>query len=479
VAEEPPVVTVVAREALERLGAVELGADAQVLVRGHEVAGPDRSHAEHRVAGDREHGVVGPLREAAEDREKLLGPLAVAARDVDAHDAVQDGVGDGLAELLGEASRAREGSLDLVGSVALGREERHAERGDEVDLLAAALRRFGHRLEQTEPAPELLGRLRVRCAPEGALARPLPVGRGGRCLPRVLEVLRQQLGLPLLQIGEALAERGRDAPVELPAARAGHRLIGGLADERVLEDVALAPQAAPGIDEAGVAKLLHVLPEERLLLWRHRAQKLVAELPPEHGRKLCSVVGALGQVVQARAEQRAEARRDLEGDALACQIPMLSGQRARLDEGSRHLLDEERDAVRALHDLLDQRSRQRPPSRETDRDHLLDLLAAEAGCLDHRHVVERPRRAELGPRGEHGAEVRRRLARCNLRRAHLLHEQPCQLERRRVGPVQVLEHERDRTLLGHPQEEPHDGIQGQLLLAVWREPRRRVAVVRR
>jgi hypothetical protein len=130
-------------------------------------------------------------------------------------------------------------------------------------------------------------------------------------------------------------------------------------------------------------------------------------------------------------------------------------------------------------DLGDERARQRASGREPGRDHLLDVGATEPAELDQLHVVERPRRREAGARGEEDPEALRRVARHDLRAAHVLHEERRELERRRIGPVDVLEREHERPLARHAHEELDERADRQLLHPVRRERERRIARVGR
>src|SRR2546422_2890703 len=104
-------------------------------------------------------------------------------------------------------------------------------------------------MEEGAPALELLQRLGVGRPSQRTVAGPLPVVHRDERLSPLLEVLRQQLGLMLLDLAEALLERAGNAQVQPLTPRPWHRVVRGIADQRVLEDVALAASAAPGEEQ--------------------------------------------------------------------------------------------------------------------------------------------------------------------------------------------------------------------------------------
>src|SRR6185369_18078188 len=111
-----------------------------------------------------------------------------------------------------------------------------------------------------------------------------------------------------------------------------------VAHERVLEDVRLAPDAPSREEQAGVQELAEVFAQEGLVAAGDRAERLVAKIAADDGGELDGLASAGGQSIEPRGQKVAEARRDVE-----------RGRRAILrafDEDARHLLDEERHAVR-------------------------------------------------------------------------------------------------------------------------------------
>ena len=137
--------------------------------------------------------------------------------------------------------------------------------------------------------------------------------------------------------------------------------------------------------------------------------------------------------VEPRGERLLQGRRDRLRAAL----------HAALQEQARHLLDEQRHAAGALVHPLDDVLGQRMTRREF-ADHARDLRAIERRERDHAMVrAHAPTRAELRPRRRDDEERRLGAA---------LGQRPHEIERSRIGPVQVLEGEHDRLRSARPPE---------------------------
>ena len=143
--------------------------------------------------------------------------------------------------------------------------------------------------------------------------------------------------------------------------------------------------------------------------------------------------------------------------------------RPELEHRLGQLLDEQRHAVGARHDLLEHLGRQRLAARDSF-DHRRALAPAEAIERQRRDVrVARPRRAELGPVGEH---------RQDRQGAHPLDQQVEQLQGRRIDPVQVLVQLEHRAVAGEAGQLLDQDLEGALLLALRAEVQGRVALAR-
>ena len=156
------------------------------------------------------------------------------------------------------------------------------------------------------------------------------------------------------------------------------------------------------------------------------------EAAPEHRADLRDLPRG-AEPVEPRGERLLQGRRDRLRAALD----------AALQEEARHLLDEQRHAAGALIDALDDIPRQRVAGRDF-ADHPCDLRAIERRERDHAMVrAHAPRRAEFRP---HRRNQKQRRLGAALGQG--LHE----IERGRVGPVQVLEGEHDRLASARPPE---------------------------
>ncbi len=136
----------------------------------------------------------------------------------------------------------------------------------------------------------------------------------------------------------------------------------------------------------------------------------------------------------------------------------------RLDQVPEHLLDEERVAVRVLVDGPDERRRRRVPGvRRDQRADVARAQALEGHPLDQpvaaqvgQQLGERMRRADLRV-AERAEDQQRGVARC-------AGDVPEQVERAAVGPVQVVEHERERGAAGDVVQQRRDRLEEQVAL---------------
>ena len=156
-----------------------------------------------------------------------------------------------------------------------------------------------------------------------------------------------------------------------------------------------------------------------------------------------AVSRALGESASRRAPSSS---RSVPGMAV-CQPAAarpVARERAGVEEQVRQLLDEERHAVGSAGDVVDDVGRR-----------LLALRGASARCDatparvsrgsgDRRDVGRIPGRGELRARREENAEPRAPIP--PLRGPQLVHEERRSSMRRRVGPVEVLDHEDPRAL---------------------------------
>ena len=155
----------------------------------------------------------------------------------------------------------------------------------------------------------------------------------------------------------------------------------------------------------------------------HGLEQRIRESAAQHCADLRGLTRG-AEPIEPRGERLLQGRRDRLRAALF----------AALQQEARNLLDEERDAAGALAHPFDDVPWQRMTGREFTN-HLRDLHAIERRQRDHAMVrPHAPGRAELRPRRRD--DQQRRLRPALGQRAH-------EIERSRVGPVQVLEGEHD------------------------------------
>ena len=200
-------------------------------------------------------------------------------------------------------------------------------------------------------------------------------------------------------------------------------LVGRVLNQRVLEAVGRLRSSALDEQEVGLRKPVQSRLQRALVEAGHGAQQRVREISAQHRADLRGLA-RFAEPVEPRGERLLQGRRDRLRAALF----------AALQQEARHLLDEQRHAAGALAHPFDHVPRQRMAGRES-RDHLRDLRAIERRQRDDAVVrAHAPRRAELRPRGRDDQQRRLRAA---------LGERAHEIERSRVGPVQVLEGEHD------------------------------------
>ena len=95
----------------------------------------------------------------------------------------------------------------------------------------------------------------MRRVPRRALARLEPIRHGPFGGARFAVVVGQQLGLRLDDLRELALQQLGDLPVILLAGAPQQRLVGGVLDQRVLEDVAGPRRPAALIEQLGLDQL--------------------------------------------------------------------------------------------------------------------------------------------------------------------------------------------------------------------------------
>src|SRR5665213_3644505 len=104
-------------------------------------------------------------------------------------------------------------------------------------------------------------RLNMRGPGRGALpgSRPERDRLGGGAA--LCQVMRQQFGFLLLQLRKAFAQDRGDLPMQYLALTLQHRLIGGVSNERMLEQVFAVRRQAVTFDQARPGQIQQSLSE--------------------------------------------------------------------------------------------------------------------------------------------------------------------------------------------------------------------------
>ena len=247
----------------------------------------------------------------------------------------------------------------------------------------------------------------------------------GEMMGDELRLGRGALGLIAQDFGGAAVQR--------LAATLEQAVVGRVLDQRVLEAIVRLMARALGDEEVRAGEPVERGLEGWVVDLADSAEQRVGEISPQDGADLRDFA-RFAEPVEPRRERLLKRRRDrLQAAGLAA-----------LEQKARDFLDEQRHPAGALAHALDHLSAQRMASGEL-ADHKRDVGAIEGAKRDHAVVrAQAPGRAEFGPRGREDEQRRLRAA---------LGEGLHQIERGRIGPVQILERERDR-LRARPGEKP-------------------------
>ncbi len=194
------------------------------------------------------------------------------------------------------------------------------------------------------------------------------------------------------------------------------------------------------------------------------------ELPPQHRRRHERLVGARGEAVDAGEDDLLDGRWDLDVDRVVESPDLrLADERADVDEGPDDLLEEERVALGRLEDAALHLRGQGGPADEgaqelpsgVARERVERDLAGAVGKLACGRLLDPPGvMVALGAAGQHEEQGR------HLR----VDEEPLkELERGGVGPVQVLEGDRDGSVLGQAHDQGPEHLERPVLQRLRRK----------
>lgn len=281
----------------------------------------------------------------------------------------------------------------------------------------------------------------------------------GSALRRSLQVVVRDLREMLLEVVTVgLLERLGGGPVQPRAPRRAEALEQGVANERMRELVASG--LARGVDDPAAQRHLEPIEYCARRLPEHAGERVQAELAADHGGRAERLQHEGLQRVQAPADRVAHAfgQRQRARRGRAVVQTSLGGEQLH------ELVDEERVAGARLVDGRDElrRDRRALARAKAPRPRLrqqTDVVAAEAlerqARRGAREAAEGGR--EIGARVRLGVAVRGDRQQRDVRqraRDELQREQ-----RRGVGPVQVVEHDDERTLLRDRRQQRRERVE--------------------
>ena len=178
--------------------------------------------------------------------------------------------------------------------------------------------------------------------------------------PSFGQVMRQQFWLALHRVRETILEGGGNPGVQNEPAGLEQRLVGRVLDQGVLEAVGGLGRRAAAEDQLGRDQLVEGGAQLGFRPVGDRGEQLVAELAADHGADLRHLLDRR-EAVEAGHQRVVQGRRDRERRQRPGQLVAIAGVReqARFQHRLGQLLDEQRHAVGARHDLLDDLRRQR------------------------------------------------------------------------------------------------------------------------
>ena len=182
------------------------------------------------------------------DRAGTVGRLPKA---VDRHEQLAR-----IAPLLGQLAGAGIGLGRLGRTEPFGREQRQAPGQLQLDLPSVPSRPFGQCRQCCEPALEMADRFEMGRARRGMLAGLQPLIDRALGIAGAGQMMGQEFGLALDEIGEMLLQHRRDPGMQFLPPCAQQRAVGGVLHQRVLEEVGGVRSDAAAEQQPGIAELI-------------------------------------------------------------------------------------------------------------------------------------------------------------------------------------------------------------------------------
>ena len=170
-----------------------------------------------------------------------------------------------LPDPLAELARPLKDRADLRGGVAVRRDVRRAERIEQLELESVAFGRLRERADECQALRQVADGLDLRrpfSRPQPRL-EPVPGALLGQA--RLGEVMGEQLRPRLGRLRELRFQHFGDPPVELLALSLDQRVVQGVFEQRVLEDVTAARRPALRVQDVSLNQLCQLPVERRLV----------------------------------------------------------------------------------------------------------------------------------------------------------------------------------------------------------------------
>ena len=429
-----------------------------------EIADPEAVHAGGGV-GDHLQilaaVITGRLVERCQPLERRghLGPGGVVDPDAEERKRQRQLI----LQRLRQWHRGVERLADGIGGPALGRHLGRAQRHPQVELEPVARAARGHPGNLRKPLPKLADGFREgRC--RHRLAARLQIERGGLFRHAGRGAVKRAFhdvvaGLRL--------EEADDLAVQLLLAEPQQAVIGRVAQQRVFELVAAGRGFAVVKDDLDLGELIQRAAQSLFGQARDGEEQVVGKLPPDAGPDLGDVLDR-GLAVEPGHQRVVQRGRDREVHLVAQHLIAIRGFHDifRVEHGAGELFDIERHPVRLVGDLRLDRRGQRLAAGE-----LVDQPPAFAPPQPVERQV-RQMREGLPGRDEIGPESQQQEDRLALRRGD---EAADQVERGRVGPVQVFHHQQHRCGAGKGGDLFEQHQQGLFQLPLRAHVERRIA----
>ena len=269
-------------------------------------------------------------------------PFPVSCRKLQRH----------IADLVGQNHRTLEGAQRCRRLIALVRDQCLTELQMKTLLAPLPLQLLPHRAAQPDAILQIRDGLLVGGPRQSLGAGLLPVVERPLGEPSRLGMLRLHLRSRVATVLQHVEQTG----MQRDALGLEQALIGGVADQCVLEEIGRVRRRAAAKDQFGLDQLTHRFGELALRESSERGDGAMVEAAADDRRGLRHLLHRL-QPIEPRHQRVVQRRRDRQRAQRAVQVIRVRAlaQHARFDDRLGHLLDEQRHAVGLRGDLVEQR----------------------------------------------------------------------------------------------------------------------------